>query len=433
MVLTSCSITAPFMLSSSLASMRLLLDSRLQEGSFDIRDSHRMVHMAGRISLRHQLRRRAATAEAPQHNQLPLPALLLTLSNSVQHCCQVASVVSKTVLHTDGYRSHPAVVDGCLHLAASIIRPNRGATPIAVPVTVQSFSTGPIHKPPVHTKMLATCHFSSVAADGLSMSNHSLEWPPPAASAAFDIVGLEARPLNITASTIQLPLFFNARGMAPSIMDGERLNASNKGLQLTYHVLWEAESIAGHYTQNKDRWSLPSSAITMAFTSSSTTSSQEVGIKAGNNDASSVCYVLSNMQQQAVVSQYGTQTGVVTCGGMQCGPSAVGSRAIPSSYAAWGIARVAASEVVETRWALADLDNQAVDSQRAAGEAVDTSGSMVRNGVALRPLLLPSSAHEAWPTVHAFAMTRGTVLVTGGLGGKKLVYERRVGIELWLV
>ena len=87
--------------------------------------------------------------------------------------------------------------------------------------------------------------------------------------------------------------------------------------------------------------------------------------------------------------------------------------------AAWGMARVAASEVPYSKWSGIDVDGTAPSTFSGGSVAIGgLAGGRVQDGVVLAPLLLPAAPPLATASDAAVPTQDGRIIITGGLGGK---------------
>ena len=248
LMLSGCSIPAPVALSASPAAMRLQLEMRLKEGSFAVRGMQsRATHLAGRTGQCWQPASGAAVANAVPAGAKPAPSaqlagLLMGAAEPAQLTFQTASLAVDPKLHTDGYCSHPAVVDSCLHLGASLAQLSATTTDtIRVPVGVEAFTAGQQFKPH-HAELHAACQLVSMpVGPGPAITSYSLQ-QAPAAPAAVSISKLEARPIKLPAAS-KLRLFPALAAPAAAKQQAPAADAAEP--PLLYQVRWEADSRAG--------------------------------------------------------------------------------------------------------------------------------------------------------------------------------------------
>lgn len=424
-LLAECTIPASATLSDSPAAMQLQLVLGLREGSYTISSVHsRITHLAGgtrNCSHDHRSKTFASVVPANTETTVQLSAMLAAGPvREVRLASQLGCLSINPVVHTDGYCSHPAVVDGCLHLGASLAQSSEGdMSRITVPVVVRSYASTREFKPNADMNTYASCRLSQISLDGASVSSYSLK-SAFAKTAVTEIADLEARPMRVMAATRKLPIF--VRKESSAVVSNEHSGEVGAiAPRLLYHVLWEADSMTGQYNQEARQQQEHANAIALAVKVHINTLMQLVATPARSHSSSAdaampTSQLLSLLQEVTGRGRRGTQIRVATTGAVRAGPSLMGPSAGHSSAAAWGMVRVAASEVSNARWALVDLDSQASISQTAAGEAVDVSGSLVRHGVTFQPVLLPlTSRQTATPTLETAQQTM--MLITGGLGG----------------
>jgi hypothetical protein len=325
-------------------------------------------------------------------------------------------------LHTDGYCSHPAVVDSCLHLGASLAQLSATTTDtIRVPVGVEAFTAGQQFKPH-HAELHAACQLVSMpVGPGPAITSYSLQ-QAPAAPAAVSISKLEARPIKLPAAS-KLRLFPALAAPAAAKQQAPAADAAEP--PLLYQVRWEADSRAGQYSSGQQQRQLSAASMALAVGKSGSRAAAQQQIIPADSSSSSgdavwlLACLLARVQQAVRSGTAGSRISLATHGAMHAASSLAAPASSVAAAAAWGMLRVAASEAPEAKWAAVDLDSLAADSQLAAGEAADVSGSLVRHGLALRPMLLPSLADRAVPqSTETPAALSGRVLVPGGLGGE---------------
>jgi hypothetical protein len=190
-------------------------------------------------------------------------------------------------------------------------------------------------------------------------------------------------------------------------------------------VRWEAASRAGQYSSEQQQRQLLAASMGLAVGKSGSGAAAQQQIMPVDSSSCSgdvvwpLASLLARVQREVRSGTAGSRIRLATQGAMHAASSLAAPAVSVAAAAAWGMLRVAASEAPDAKWAAVDLDSLATDSQLAAGEAADVSGSLVRHGLALRPMLLPSLADGAVPfSTEAPAALSGRVLVTGGLGGK---------------
>ena len=436
LMLADCAIPAPLALSASPSAMQLQVEVGLRAGSFVVRGLRsKSTHLSGRVSRFLQRTDAGCTAVCEGTQRLTeaaaqLPAALLVPWG--QRAFQTATLAVDPKLHTEGYRSHPAVVDSSLHLGATLTQPTLpGVGSIHVPVAVEAFASNQEFNP--HLAELATqCRLESRPASGAAgiVSTYTVHHSSAGASAAaaINISGLEARSIKLPAASKTMPLFpaiaaaaSSASGTAVSLQHQQQ-HAAGAAAEplLLYQVQWEVERQAGQYSSERSLLHLRTSSIAMTVKRGSNIAQQLAIPTAGSGEVQPLARLLAHLQNGIRGGTAGSRVRLATHAAMP--PDTVSLEAPVvnlAAAAAWGMLRVAASEAPDAKWSAVDLDSQATGSHLAAGEAENVSGSLVRHGLLLHPMLLPSASDGAAAvSPEQPSALQGKVLVTGGMGGE---------------
>ncbi len=419
LLLQDSSVPAPVVLSAAVAAMRLQADVQHMDGSLTVRSMHtQSTHLASRTS---QCAEPTVRGKRPSLNPTAaalskqLSALVIS---SMSQPFQTASLAVDPRRHADGFLCHPAVVDSCLHLGASLAQPssNGSAPTMHVPVGIQVFAAGDGFLATAAAELHGACQLHSMPAEqGPALSSYRLQQAATDASAdaAVTLGGLEARPIRLpTASKAQL---FPSVAAAAETARGEQ-QPDVQTVPLLYQVQWEAFCPTGQPDGTATTQLQPACTLTVARNSSATNLQLQYGGGKAAQAAPLLSGLLAALQQATDGGLTGAEVSLATHRAMQAGHSISAPTIAAAGAAAWGMLRVAASEVPHARWAATDADRQAACSQ--AAPAVDVAGTLERNGTALRPMLRPS--HAAAPAGNDVRMRlAGRVLVTGGLGGEQ--------------
>ena len=418
LLLQGCSIPAPVTLGASAAAMQLQVQAGLGDGSLVVRGMQsRNTHLTGHASQHRQ----AHLQQAGSSNAAPMPLATLLLNTTAvgPMAFQTASLAVDPRKLTDGFCSHPAVVDSSLHLGASLARPSSGAAPvIRVPVGVQALATGGEWQPR-QADLWAACRLHGVpAAQGPAVSSYTLrQAAAPAAAAAVDVSGLEARPIQLPAAA-KAQLFSSSTAAKAT----QQAAAEAADVPLLYEVRWEASSQAA---QHRGLAQPAPGGIRLAIKSGQARQARILSSSSSSNAVAPLVRLLAHLQQVTQSGTAGASIQLSTCGATQAYAGVTTAPVTTAAAAAWGMVRVAASEAPDASWAAVDRDGLAPGSQQGASEAADVAGSLVRHGLALRPMLLPSAGAGQESSSEPTACLSGRVLVTGGLGGGS------AGMGLW--
>ena len=441
-----CSISAPLALSGSPGAMVLQAEVALPEGSVTVRSkASRTAHLASAVR-QCPARLELPSAGVPREGCSPSRAAAAVLGAAAQQqklrqpAFQVGALAVDPTMHMDGYYcQHPAVVDATLHLGASLApaasaaeeAASAGGQPdpsaIRVPVGVEAVACGQ-QVAPWHARLHALGQLHSLEAGGTATSSYTVQQggepgsngAAAAAGAAVQIAGLEARPLRLPAAPAKLQLFPTV-----AVASSRQPAAADRPLPLLYQVGWEVHRLASHAPLVAPLLRLPATISLAARPAGAATAS--LGARAGaGGAAAAVSRLLSGLQQLVRMGSKGGSAAVATLAAVAHtggSPARQHGAGVPeAAAAAWGMVRVAASEVPDTRWSLLDLDLHAPGGGQAPGAAEDVSGTLLRSGLLLRPMLrtaLPAGALAPANTGPAplTAFCGGRVVVTGGLGG----------------
>jgi hypothetical protein len=409
----------------------LHIDISLTEGSFAIQDltsRAAQTHMSGRCSavwIKERPDQASQVLSAAKHSLTKdqRPVFLASVNDHLQqqahnHTECIANMFLATQTRTDGHCCHPAIMDGCLHLATSFLRPHSKRASLAVPVGMRSMVAEHVESLWCKQSFSASCRMMSLADEQKSYeSNHLVLGPSQTTCApAASIAGLQARAAEHMMDTLGS---VSAKQRKFVLVQGERQGApvQQEPLML-YHIVWEAACMAGQSSGKSERRP-QADAILAAASFSSSVAAQVVSIPTKGRDAALPLGQLLNHFQQIAVKKVMpdfkvsiSTTGVVLPS--RCLLAANGSSA---SAGSWGMLRVAASEVSNAKWGIVDRD-YASGMGHSMTDATDVYGSVQSHNVALQPMLYPVRRHTSQRSSHRLALPSGTVLVTGGLGGR---------------
>ena len=425
LLLQDSTIPTPVVLSATAAAMQLQVELRLNDGSLALRGVHaQSTHLATRTSQWRQAdlgQQPARRAGVPASVAAQLASLLARSAAAGQPAFQTGGLMVDPRRHADGFRCHPAVMDGCLHLGASLAQlPASGSTPdIRVPVGLKALTTGGSFRPLPALELHGACLVHGPPDErGTAVSSYRLQQAARAsAAAALALSGLEARPIRLpAASKVQhFPATPVAAGTA-----GTEQEPAERVLQLLYRVQWEAAGPAGQQRSAAARRSAAGAAVAI---SRGGLAAERLHIPAAAAAAPTLSCLLATLQQAARGGLSVASVCLATLETQHAGSRASAPLSSTAGAAAWGMLRVAAAEVPSATWAAADLDCHAIGglAAAAAAAAVDVSGTVERGGLALRPMLLPvSGRHSVAHCPEPSISLAGRVLVTGGLGGELL-------------
>ena len=412
LLLNECTIPNPATLSSSAKAMQLEVVLKFENGTCSVLSGTRAIHLDAHLHrwlnnsspcITH--RNRDTQVILPENDQCaPMATALLDVN---------------PVIHTDGYNSHPAVVDGCLHLAASLAgRVQESSSTLGVPVGAQSYLSKGEASPSIHGKFYSNCNLAQVLNDG-SVSNHhmmtacaAVPLPP-----LVTIKHLKARQTSRRSAHLWAAPSHFALAVKPG---SNQLVHGSIAPALMYQVLWQADTAAARWDWERKLITRHASVAVIASQNGRTVPQlATVATSTAANPAPPLLRLLSHLRE--IIASSGAlevqKLRLETRGGLQEGALPL-SRVNYPAAAAWGMTRAAASEVAGMDWAMIDLDTCAVGSELAASEPSDASGTIVRHGIVVRPLLgqlapLRRSSDTLCMTGH---MCR--ILVTGGLGGE---------------
>ena len=417
LLLRHSSIPAPVVLSGIAMSMRLQAEVQHADGGLTVRSIHaKSVHLTSRIS---QCAESAVERQPSSDSTAAAPSsrleLLLRSSPGLQPY-QTASLAADHVWHTDGFLCHPAVVDSCLHLGASLAQPSisGSAPPMRVPVGLQALMAGNGFQPAAALELRGACKLHSMPTEqGPALSSYQIWQAASGSSTAVTVAlaGLEARPIRLP-TTGKAQLFPAAAVAAADAASGTQ---PQEDAQLLYHVRWEAFTPSGELGRAASCQSQPA-MLTVAKNSTPVNLQLSSGLKAAQ-PAPLLSGLLAALQQAANQGLSGADVALATHGAMQGGNSMPAPSQGAVGAAAWGMLRVAASEVPHASWAAVDSDWHA--ACRHSAPAVDVAGTLERGRTTLRPMLLPAPQHSATSGgLELLVPLAGRVLVTGGLGGE---------------
>jgi hypothetical protein len=306
-----------------------------------------------------------------------------------------------------GYYCHPALLDSCLHLGASIqgvLAAEQQPVAVSIPVAAEAYVGG--DAPPGMLRGLGRL----TGAPSSRSVHSSYTLGSPGSKSCVELSRLESRPTRLveTGRTRQ------AAFIAPTLVSSQRHPPARPML---YTVQWQAHS----------------AALMQGSWLSCMGDSASLSLRHGQGGVDGAVEVYSQPPPLATAALVAASQ-CLPAGPNRDSPADVatrGSGAIQPQVCppfatsmvaavAWAVVRVAASEQAGSRcWRLVDLSSSACQPAMSAAEAVDTSGSVVQGGMLLRPALLPAAsgdfaagASAAWKSLPG-----GRVVISGGMGG----------------
>lgn len=399
--LVECTILAPVPLSGQVEAMQLEVEVALSTGKLEIRNAaSRGVHFTGKAAqapnwdavLQHDgpVAQRSwlyAAFFAEERQQSGFPGSIGTIS------------VSATA--ADGYCMPPAAIDSCLHIAAAMADPGSDSA-VRVPSALAAVSAPGMLKELQHEGRLhAGCIVSGIDASGAATTSYGASI---STSQAFSIQDLIAKPMSMKkagADTKRSPVFGSSTSATAASKEMER--------PLLYTVQLQASAQAPMLPRRLQ-------PLPINYSLKQTANTAYAALKADGGNAPALSVVLAVLQQGAVKLPAGAEVGLDTIAALHAVPSLDKSSGSLAASAAWGMTRVAASEVPAVKWGGSDIGVSSVPPYLGSSVTADgLAGGAVHSGIAMEPLLLqanPSSA--AAPMAHAY----GRVAITGGLGGE---------------
>ena len=402
-----CSIAASVSLTADTAAMILRAETDLRSGHIDIQGA--------KSNVRH------FTAHSTQCWQLTNPVTCVVSSSREALCqlishpdlgrtpaYQVAEIAVEPTTHQEGYYSHPAIMDSCLHLGASLDTPASGQEEgIRVPVGAEACISTQYFSP-FSAGLRAQGRLISLDVKGAAVSNYRMDGI------------LEGRHLPVSQISSLQAKPVKLRQMAPTKFFKSAEAAAQPATKadeaaLLYRVAWETHSREPrlHFVGNQVGADRPLVGISGGGHSSVSMSLSGTGERAAASMLAGLQHLLRAGSAGARV-QVSSRTGL----NVAPGPGRSSEQASMAAAALWGMTRVAASETPGARWALLDLDRplNSLDMARA-GIAEDVAGSAVSSGRVSRPML--RAVQQALPPATQWAAP-GKICITGGLGGAHL-------------
>lgn len=428
LVLTSCAIQAPVLLSLPKAAL-LHIDVSLTEGSFVIRDitsEATQVHMSGRFSavrFKEQpsqiVQVRSSNRHAIKDRGLACLASVMSQRQAHIHTECIASILFVPQSRTDGHLCHPAVMDGCLHLATSLLQPHGKGASLAVPAGMRSMVAEHVERLSSGQSFSASCCTLSLAANQrVHESNHVVLGPSQSTGMpAARIAGLRTRAAEHMMDTLRSA---SAKQRDHTLVEEEGARHDrpihDKPVML-YRIVWEAARMAGQ-SGNKSQRRPQVDAMLVATSRSSAVAGQVIIIPMKGKDAvTPLGQLLSHFQQMANHTVLrDLKVSLSTTGVVLPSRCLLATGGGAASAASWGMLRVAANEAVSAKWDVVDQDC-ASGKGYSMTDATDVYGLVQKHNVALQPVLYPWRVRTAQRLPRRLALPLGTVLVTGGLGG----------------
>lgn len=412
------SILAPVMLSSQEKAMQLEVDISLAQGSALIQSSYgaHMPHFSCKFGKManveasssggvHSSSSSSTAAIATASSRKASTGLLRsTVFGSFPSASSIGNVNVSPIADPDGYCLLPALFDSCLHAGAALapvgadVRVPTGAAAVSA-LTEQGQKLSQVRV------LRVTCSVD-VAAGTSSY----------AASGALSIQGLAAKPLALKPVAKAQPIFIDV----PQVSNSRRNSRESKPRHTHYAVQLQASTIApvlGNATATAG-----AAGINLAMLTGGKASNLNIISQRCPGEALST--LLAALQKGVGRAPAGARVGLDTIGAQSS------SLALPtaphcglSSAAAWGLTRVAASEMPGTVFQGIDVALEAPAAYRGgSAAATGLSGNMAQGGAILKPLLLPVQEPPVADASEFGADLGGRVLVTGGLGGKEIVF-----------
>lgn len=391
--LLQCSIPAPLLMEQSSKTF-VFCDVSLTSAAFSIRSggsASASSHLKGRFSSIQSPFKTPLTLP-PSHNPHTVRTLLgpstLRITPLVTGSAQI-TVDSR--VHTSGHLNHPAVVDNCLHIGASLASlgaPVGETPPARVPVSLGAYCA---FEELSGASGWANACIEGVTPDGSALSSYRFVALPSAA--AFEMSQLQAKTI----------------GAAPAA------SAAKTAASGLYGISWQADAAAA--APAGSRYISPAAAIgpEWAF------DGRRLMLSRGSMSSGPLCLASLQALQSAIrvsaASVSGTTRGVIPTGAP--GRGAYGIKedtAATGAAAVWGLVRVAAAENPKMRCTSVDVPPEAPFTPLATGS--DGFGCRVVSGVGLSPKLVEDSAgqHSTGSGADLRGLA-GRVVISGGLGG----------------
>lgn len=328
------------------------------------------------------------------------------LCRSQHELTQTAHLHVDRLWHMDGYCSHPAIVDGCLHLGASLAHISTEQVALRVPATVDLYSaTTHVEHGPWNFHAKCQLH-GQPTLRGSAYSSYSMQGNNGEFSRRY-VNGLEARPI---------PLKEEARDQ-PAVQ-----NAVESKLGIMYNTEWEAVWPRSELDPGTGAVELPAalcSHCSLLQTCEPTQMRLSTCSKRAcpANVVAPLSAILPRLQQATQGSAAGDRNvQVVGCSSGWCSYDLVAAPVNLVGAAVAGMVRVASSEAAK-HWFVTEVDHVASDGFFVKEH--DSAGTRIWHAVALRPLLKPLVHTRAKPqSARPPVSFDGVVALTGGLGGE---------------
>lgn len=389
--LVESTIPAPLLLSTASA-VRVQCSISLSNGSMEV--------TSGAAAARTSVHLRTAAvqfssghpAADPAECALNIPTFIAAVMSSKmppvnqQHLGSSATLAADQATHGSGYLSHPALVDGCLHMGADLadaLRRTGIASQAWVPVAIGAFC--PMQELATAQDAWAGAEVTRRLPDGSATSSYRLRGGC-AARGLLHLADLQAKPARLAA------------------LSAATAAAAEAAPRLLYKVQWQSSApLDGVRTVMSRR-----RGITKLMRPSPRNAA------AGGTAAS--CLGDITHIQQAMTGPGSTEFELATQGVLASDIARSGRRVsdLAKGAAAWGLVRVAASERPDMRWAAVDSAPFGIPA-RERPTWQDAFGTILDAGLAAVPRILGED-EQAAEAEETFGLT-GRIVITGGLGG----------------
>lgn len=407
-----CSIAASVPLTADAAAMILRAETDLRSGHIDIQGARSNVrHFVATSAQCWQSTDTIKDGAASPHGLLRQCISHPDLGRPAPY--QVAELAVEPAKHQEGFYSHPAIMDSCLHLGASLDTPTSGREDgIRVPIGADAcIST--TYFSPYSTGLRAQGRLVSFDMKGSAFSNYRMDDILQGSHLPVSqISGLQAKPVKLK---LMAPAKFFKSAEAAVQPATKAVDAA-----LLYQVAWETHSKAPclRYAGNQVGVDRPLVGISGGGHGNVSLSLSGAGELAAAS-------MLAGVQHLLRAGSAGAKVQVASRSGLYAvpGPARSSDQALTPITTAvlWGMTRVAASETPGARWAVLDMDRPFNSLDMAsAGIAEDVAGSGVSCGRVIRPML--RTVQQALPPAAQSAAS-GKICITGGLGGAQLDYQ----------
>ena len=407
LLLADASIPAPVVLGGAEASS-LLISVSYASGFIAVRSLQ-----PGTTHLRCSMSAAATAARQPQRVAAGRQLAFIMRSQQPAAARPIQPLGGIAAAQQDSYCSyHPAAIDACLHLGACMSAASGAA--VRVPAAVQAFAGSANKQTSAGGAPSASCQlWSTPTASRQALPSFWLRPTdgPASTPAAVAVVGLESRPLQRAPPST---------ATASAEQRREALEAGEP--PMLYKLQWQAAAASVPAVRRP----MPRSGIALQLSGpGSSAALQLLQVPAACGDAAAVpvplCNLLACLQEATARGSGAASFELSTQGAWQASPPLCpGQAGSAAQAAAWGLARVAATEAVAATWAAVDSCSLAAADHAkppVASGAGALAGTCMQQGYALQSTLVAATAGQA-PAALQPAALAGLVLVTGGLGGE---------------